>query len=79
VTDLERLLAEKQAADAALAEIEAALLASLVAAKDAHRSDPNEATRAAKAEAVADVRAYRAVVRAGRSQLVAGDSYVSEG
>lgn len=79
MTDLERLLAEKAAADSALAEAEAGLLDDLAAAKEDHRLHPTPGTRAGKVAAAERLRAYRSVVRGGRTQLLVGDTYVSEG
>lgn len=79
MTELERLLADKAAADAALADVEAQLLENLAEAKDAYGADPSPAGKAAKQEAAEALRLYRQVVRSGRSGLLAGDTYVSEG
>lgn len=57
------------------AEQEEAAVAELVAAKEACRDDPTDATRRRKAEAVAAVRAIRAGERDGRTTFVAGDAY----
>lgn len=79
MTDLERLLADKANADAALADVEAQLLEDLAEAKDAYGADPSSEGKAAKQAAAEALRLYRQVVRSGRSGLLAGDTYVSEG
>jgi DNA-binding FadR family transcriptional regulator len=71
------LLAAKRAADEALADFEATLIAELVQAKDAHRKSPTDTTRQAKAAAVANIQAHRALLRATRTDLVGGDAFVS--
>lgn len=76
---LERLLADKAAADAALADVEAQLLEDLAVAKDAYAADPRPEGKAAKLQAAEALREYRRVVRSGRSGLLGGDTFVSEG
>lgn len=81
MADLDTVLANFEAAKAALEDLETALLDRLVAAKTAHSVAPTEATRAAKAAAVDDVQRFRAATRAGRPQgtggLISGDVFVS--
>lgn len=78
---LQDLIAQKEAADAALREAEEGLLAELVAAKEAFRADPSPENLARKEAAVDAIRAYRGVVRAerGARHQVAGDAFVDGG
>jgi hypothetical protein len=66
VTDIEKLLADKAAADAALAGHEERLLAELAAAKETYRDDPSDDNGEAKRAAAERLRAYRQVTRADR-------------
>ncbi len=66
MTDIDKLLADKAAADAALAGHEERLLAELVAAKEAYRYDPSDDNGEAKRSAAQRLRAYRQVTRADR-------------
>jgi len=78
MSDLQDLLANRRAAEDALAAAEGDLLADLVAAKDAHRANPTQDSRARKAAAVEAVQEYRAATRAGRSgHGVGGDAFLS--
>jgi hypothetical protein len=81
VTDIGKLVARAAAAQAALADAESGALAELVAAKDAHRANPTDKTRARKAAAVEAVQQLRAVQRAGRGEgpSVGGDAFVTTG
>lgn len=75
MSDLEKLLAAKAKADGALADAETVLLERLADAKAAYREDRSEKNKAAKAKAVEDLQAYRAVVRSGRGGVsVGGDA-----
>ena len=47
----------------------------VIAAKEAHRENPSEETRAAKDAAVAELQAARAAERAGGRPLVVGDVF----
>lgn len=55
------------------------LLAELLAAKDAHGADPSDANRKRKTKAAEKLRAHRAEARQGRTSLVGGDAYKSNG
>ena len=78
MSELEDLLAAKQAADEALVQAEGELLAELVEAKDAAREDPSEENRERKRVAVAAIQQYRAVTREGRdSHAVGGDAFLT--
>ncbi len=79
--DLDTVLADFEAAKAALEDLEATLLDRLVAAKTAHKLSPTDTTRAAKDKAVEEVQRFRAATRANRPQgtggLISGDVFVS--
>lgn len=78
MSEFHELLAAKNAADAALLDAEASVLAELVAAKDAYREDPTSANRERKAAAIESVVALRALQRAGReAHAVGGDAFLS--
>lgn len=75
------LLDDLASAKAALEQAERVATDELIAAKAAHRDDPNPDTRARKAVAVANIQALRAAVRADRDQQpggrIGGDAFLS--
>jgi len=78
--DLETLLTQRADLDAQVDAAHQAALDELVAAKDAHRADPNPDTEARKAAAVEAITRIRKHLRADRTGVaVAGDAFTVNG